>query len=170
MNKYNRSEQQPFKKAFQYPMTQNKAEQDVTDDSDPVEYVDIVFVQSVSNCTEGTDCYKIFRLHLFWNYSISSDNTWYYPRLSFQSCNYDIFGGWCLHSSWRLHFYFSWRRNILASGWRRHGQRRSYSRTLVPPWLLETPFSSCVLSIIDHSWALLCIIRLKYNREYALFS
>jgi len=67
MNKYNRSEHQQFKKAVLYPMTQNRAEQHVADDSGLVEYVDIAFVQSVSNCTDGTDCYKIFRLHLLPN-------------------------------------------------------------------------------------------------------
>jgi hypothetical protein len=73
MNEYNRSVQQQSKKAAKYPMTQNRAEQDITDDSGPVEYDDIAVVQSVSSCTDGTDCYKIFKLHLLRNYSNSFD-------------------------------------------------------------------------------------------------
>lgn len=73
MKKYKRSGQQQFKKAATYPMTQNRAEQDVTDDPGLVEYGDIAFVQSVSSCAEGTDCYKIFRLHLLRNSSWSAN-------------------------------------------------------------------------------------------------
>jgi hypothetical protein len=49
-------------------------------------------------------------------------------------------------------------RNTLASGWRRPGQRRAYSRATVPAWLLQTPrfksmsqYSSCVFSMIIRS-------------------
>jgi hypothetical protein len=75
MKKYKRLGQQQFKKAAPYPMTQNRAEQDVTDALSLMEYVDIAFVQSASSFTDGTDCYKIFSLHVPRNYSISSANT-----------------------------------------------------------------------------------------------
>jgi hypothetical protein len=46
-------------------MTENRAEQDVTDDSGLVEYDDRAFVQSVSSCTDGTVCYKILNYSCF---------------------------------------------------------------------------------------------------------
>jgi hypothetical protein len=89
-------------------MPQNRAEQDIADDSGPVEYDDIAAVQSVSSCTDGTDCYKIFKLH-FGIIPILS------IALMSQLQLWHIFG-WFIHSLWRLYIYFSWKRNILALG------------------------------------------------------
>ena len=47
-----------LRKQFNIGWHKNRAEQNVTDDSGIVEYVDIAFVQSVSSCTDGADCYK----------------------------------------------------------------------------------------------------------------
>jgi hypothetical protein len=85
-------------------MTQNRAEQDIADDSGPVEYDDIAAVQSVSSCTDGTDCYKIFKLH-FGVIPILS------IALTSQLQLWQFFG-WFIHSLWRLYTIFTETKHI----------------------------------------------------------